>query len=329
MSVISELRHILSHNTGINISSIIENHIAKYQDMPLKTFVGIMNNQEAFAYMSNSRFCNNPKEFIYHFDYRDVSANFVLGNVLIYLPSMYLYQLFTTIDEYKKYITRLTTDTFDQQILSKQLVLISAEHKFIIKCENKKELINNIKQVLEEYKVKKVVDNLWAQLTFDVSVSSFIQEQNLFARIIDRVRNDSIHVPRHTEADNKFVENDVSIMHDKKYDKILQRLKTIEKYVMQCNVVNNHCIITNGTVNNSALNISQPPITNKKIVEDWIAKNPINDGVQQSEYRAKFLADTSVKIHPNTWGKYASHLIEGYKAGSKNMYRMKANGMDE
>jgi hypothetical protein len=45
-------------------------------------------------------------EFVAYHSYSSVSEKFKYGNVLIYIPELELYQLFSSINDYKAYIER-------------------------------------------------------------------------------------------------------------------------------------------------------------------------------------------------------------------------------
>mgnify|MGYP001439653241 CR=1 FL=1 len=322
MGIIEEIRAAQSlPQENIAIGHEMEVHIPKHMKMPVNTFIGIMNNKMIFGYMAN--FNKPTKEFVFYYDYREVSTDFKLGNVLIYLPTLHLYQLFEDVDKYSEYINRMREFDFTEEIFARQLVLISAAHNFIVKCENSKTLIKRIVEVIHKKPIRKQVDGYWIQLTFDIIFSNFLQERDFFEEISRKVRNESFTLPVHGE-ENKFIENNTASLHVKDKEKITKRLKHIEKYIMQAKKVQtyNHCAIgavdsncKNATISAKSINKSSD---NKSAVRNWIRVNPISGMISQKEYRKKFFDDTGIDINANTWGKHASGLVE--RCGSQHAY---------
>jgi hypothetical protein len=318
-----------------NIMDSIRVHIENYSRMPIECLEGILYNQEVFKYIINNESIPE-KEFTFYHNYLEVSAKFAIGKVLIYMPDLCIYQLFATITDYKSYLTRMAKNAFTSEVFARQLVLISAAHNFIIKCENRPELIDSIKETMGLQPITVQPCGIYAQLKFkETLVTSFVQEQQLFEQIIKRVSDESIHVPRHG-SDNRFVEFDISPLHAKNKEnplhineEILQKLEKLEEYIMQnkTNYTFNYCngiAIQSkiGEINNNVKKKSKSE-TEKAAVHDWIRNNPIDGQILKDEYRAKFLADTCIVIHPNTWGKYANELIEGFTNNGKSLYRSK------
>ena len=80
----------------------------------------------------------------------------------------------------------------------------------------------------------------------------------------------------------------------------------------------NSLIINYGTVNVG--HIGNNKISNKDVLEAWLQNNPIDEKILQVDYRQKFLDDTNVKIHPNTFGKMASKYIKSVTCSGKTYY---------
>jgi hypothetical protein len=310
--------------SAYNIPDLVDKNISNIGNMPLRTFTGIMNNQAMFRYISGDL---HAKEFTYYYNHDEVHKKFAMGNVLIYLPNLQLYQLFDDLEMYKKYIIRIDDYGFDRSIPVYELILITIEHKFIVRCDNSEKLISDIKRILPG-KMEQNIDGPFAELIFDRMVSSFEQEQVLFRLIIESVPDSSIRVPvhkDHNDYNTNFVEHSVSPLYGPRNEEIIELLERIENSIKSikptvykyCNV-NNDCTSVTNAVNRKT--VSKPKVDNRKIVEDWIANNPIIGSIPQVEYRQKFFDDTKIVIHPNTWGKLASHLLE--KCGpQKSHYR--------
>jgi len=290
----------------------LKRYISRDLNLPLSFITSIIRRQEIFINVFNmtgliSSFIDI--EFVAYHSYSSVSEKFKYGNVLIYIPELELYQLFSSINDYKAYIERRD----EIKLKFCQLVLISVEHKFILRCENNPDLINKIENILGVNCVEVTDFSTYVQLTFNtIKVSSFVQEQTLFEKITREIINDSIYIPRHGN-DNRFIENKFDLDNRS----ATEILKSIEKYVMQIGSSNMVNTITNSNISNSTVNVNMT-ITkpdNKSILEEWLKLNPIENKVAPSEYRQKFADDTGITIHPNTFGKIASNYVESISGG--------------
>jgi hypothetical protein len=270
--------------------------------------------------MFNAEYIFGAIEFTADYSYVDVSAKFSYGNVLIYVPILGLYQLFNDISSYQTYLDRMKLNNMNN-LLFRQLVLISAEHKFILRCENKIELIEKIKNILNTNIVDIKESPTYVQLTFDgLRVSSFAEEQVLFEKIMRQVLDVSVYIPRHN-GDNKFVENDMNCTNKS----VMKMLKNIENYVMQAKtIVNvNPSGVIQGNVSITVVNKSNPTNDNKEKLINWLQANQIDDKILQSEYRQKFFNDTGINIHSNTFGKCASKYVDSFSSNGKGYYKSK------
>ena len=232
------------HEDPNEIVRIIRHFVGSIENISFGVIVNLINNHELLVKLTNSKFTFLKIEFTFYHNYIDVTKKFVFGNVLIYIPLLGLYQLFDNIEKYKIYLERIQEMKIND-MLFRQLVLISAEHKFILRCENKPELIDKIKHALDVNVVSVDEKPTYVQLTFNtINVSSFVQEQNLFERITQSVLNNSIYIPRHSN-DNKFVEHDINHA----TANIVNMLKNIEKHIMQVGKQNMSINNVGGDVN--------------------------------------------------------------------------------
>lgn len=288
--------------------AIFRSRIVSYPNISIDVLSNIANNQQLLISIFNAECGLNPIEFSPYYCYSEVSVKFEFGNVLIYIPILGLYQLFDNVEKYKLYLDRIQ-DKQINNLLFQQLVLISAEHKFILRCENKPELIDKIKLILNTNIVDIKESPGYVQLTFNtLKVSSFAQEQIYFEKIMRNILNAPIYIPRHGN-DTKFVENDITYT-DKS---VIKMLKNIEKYVMQSKIVVNIGDVSGGNV---SVNInSETKNDDKTKLIEWLEANPINGKIIQSAYRQKFLDDTGIILHPNVFGKGASKHIMATSGG--------------
>ncbi len=309
-----------SRNELVKPDKIIKSikvYISDDLNISLSMISGILRHQEIFVNIFNL-VCygmNLPKlEFSAYHTYSTVGSKFKYGNVLIYVPELELYQLFDDLEKYKAYLKRMQDNEVDLEFC--QLVLISAEHKFILRCENNPELISKIENILGS-NTEITEFSSYVQLTFgSIKVSSFIQEQALFEKITRDILDGSIHVPRHG-CDSRFVENKFNC-EDRSVTEILEN---IERYVMQ--IGNSNIICSIGDITNSTVNINMTNTRpdNNTILEQWLIDNPINGRVLQDNYRQKFLNDTGIMMTNNTFGKSAKKYIQGYTNNGKGYYK--------
>ncbi len=305
-------------NTASRSLAIFQSRIVGYPNISIDVLSNIANNQQLLISIFNAEYGINPIEFSPYYCYSEVSIKFKFGNVLIYIPILGLYQLFDNVEKYQLYLERMQ-DKQINNLLFQQLVLISAEHKFILRCENKPELIDKIKLILNTNIVDIKESPGYVQLTFNtLKVSNFAQEQIYFEKIMRHILDAPIYIPRHGN-DTKFVENDITYT-DKS---VIKMLKNIEKYVMQCNTVKggnvtNIVIEGNGTIN--LVNKVKNTDDKYSIVDNWLKANPINEKILQSDYRKKFLDDTGCVMHNGTFGKRAAKFVNGVSTNGTTWY---------
>ena len=259
----------------------------------------------------------NITGFSFYHSYFSIVERFTVNRVLIYLPSLKLYQLFDSIATYSEYVETMNQSEYNI-FLAKRLVLISEPHKFTIICNNNSELISRISNIVDCLPEVTTISDSLVQLMFNKAVSSCIQEETLFSII--KQLDSSIRIIRH-DKDNKFLE----VNHCNKYisyklDEILKKVDNIKPVININDSGDYHNIVVYG--NNTSTNTVNNQ-SNESIVRDWITSNPFEGRMEQSQYRNKFLEDTKIVIHPNTWGKYAKGLLISKTSNGRSYYEFK------
>jgi hypothetical protein len=244
-----------------------------------------INHFDLFVYVTEARLIKNSNlKICYSID--DAINSLTPNGVLIYIALLDLYQVFTNLESYEKHLKVLSTDEQYSNVKVTQIILCNINHKFIVHCRNDDELINNIKNTMSSNTSTADCDD-FVQLTFDVRVSSRLEERVLLQKIISYVSDPSIQLPPIMCSPIKkceYIEHDLSNLYatpdnlSEMFEIMSERIKDIENYIATSRPITVNNIVVNGTVNK----LINSQVTKPKsldvdnMISNWINSNPPN-----------------------------------------------------
>ena len=263
---------------GGPICSKLYHYMYDYMDTPFSKLCYIKDNEELFIGLTNC--IRTLNEFTFYHTYETICKKFVTGNVLTYLPTFRIYQLFDNIEKYGLYVDRISNSKY-KTFPIKQLVLISEPHKFIVCCNDDEVLVNKISNTIGGIKPEIIKLNGYLQLMFNKPVSSVFEDRQLFEIISDLDPN--IYIPKHKD-DNKFLEVDVCHHFTKyvndnieKIEELIKKIDDIKPSITIGNTTNSSISFGNGNIINKVNTLSD-----KDTVRRWIANHPFEGRIEQS-----------------------------------------------